>query len=72
MASAPPRLYITLYTDEDVYGEVAEQIRLQGYDAISTFEAKNMGLEDSQQLDRKLPRHFRAGDFSETGPGCSS
>jgi|GEM_PF-3662740 hypothetical protein len=27
MASAPPRLYIAIYTDEDVYGEVAEQIR---------------------------------------------
>src|SRR5678815_953080 len=25
--------------------------------------------EDSQQLDRKLPRHFRANGFSEPGPG---
>src|SRR4029453_13723262 len=28
--------------------------------------------EDSRQLGRKPPRHFRADDFSETGPGCSS
>src|SRR6266508_4542541 len=28
--------------------------------------------EDSRQLDRKLPRHFPADGFSETGPGCSS
>src|ERR1700730_5268886 len=28
--------------------------------------------EDSQQLDRKFPRWFRANDFSETGPGCPS
>src|SRR4029450_3790379 len=27
--------------------------------------------EDSRQLDRKLPRHFRADDFSETGRACS-
>src|SRR5205823_6140628 len=27
--------------------------------------------EDSRQLDRKLPRCFRADDFSKTGPGRS-
>ena len=50
MASIAPRHYITLYTDEDVYAEVARQIRMRGYDVISTFEAKNEGLEDHQQL----------------------
>src|SRR5580704_16705050 len=28
--------------------------------------------EDLRQLDRKLPRWFRADDSSETAPGCSS
>src|SRR4029077_137857 len=28
--------------------------------------------EGLRQLDRKLPRWFRADDSSETGPGCSS
>ncbi len=51
MASAPPRLYIALYTDEDVYGEIAPQIRAHGYDALSTFEAANDGLLDRTQLE---------------------
>jgi uncharacterized protein with PIN domain len=34
-----------------VYGEVAEQIRANGYDALSVFEAQTMGLEDNEQLE---------------------
>ena len=51
MASTPPRLYVAVYTDEDVYGEVALQIRTNGYDALSVFEAQTMGLEDNEQLE---------------------
>lgn len=51
MASTPPRLYITVYTDEDVYGVIAEQIRANGYDALSVFEAQTMGLDDEDQLE---------------------
>lgn len=51
MASNAPRLYVTLYTDEDVYGQVAGQIRARGYDALSTFEANNQGLGDAEQLE---------------------
>lgn len=50
MASVAPRLYIALYTDEDVYGEIAPQIRSRGYDALSTFEAEKTGIEDEEQL----------------------
>lgn len=51
MASTPARLYIAVYTDEDVYGEVAAQIRANGYDALSVFEAHTMGLDDDEQLE---------------------
>lgn len=51
MASTSPRLYIALYTDEDMYGEVAPQIRARGYDALSAFEADNEGLNDDAQLE---------------------
>ncbi len=50
MASVAPRLYIALYTDEDVHGEIAPQIRARGYDALSAFEADKTGIEDEEQL----------------------
>lgn len=51
MASNPPRLYIALYTDEDVHGEMAAQMRARGFDVVSTFEAGNQGLVDAAQLE---------------------
>jgi len=54
MASVAPRLYIALYTDEDVYGEIAPQIRLRGYDALSAIEAEKTGIEDEEQLNFAL------------------
>ena len=39
-----------IYTDEDIYGEFAEALRKRGVDAESTVEAKNLGLEDHEQL----------------------
>lgn len=51
MATHPPRLYIALYTDEDIDGELAAQIRARGYDAISTPEVDNMTLSDEMQVD---------------------
>ncbi|MBI4671669.1 MAG: DUF5615 family PIN-like protein [Chloroflexi bacterium] len=68
MASAAPHLYIALYTDEDVYGVVAEQIRANGYDALSVFEAQKMGLEDYEQLEFAIAQErailtHNMGDF---------
>lgn len=50
MASPPPTLYVALYTDEDVYGELAAQIRARGYDAISAYEVNLVGIPDEEQL----------------------
>ncbi|MBI4671664.1 MAG: DUF5615 family PIN-like protein [Chloroflexi bacterium] len=50
MASNAPCLYIALYTDEDIDGELAAQIRANGYDAISTPEVNNLTLSDEMQV----------------------
>jgi hypothetical protein len=41
---------IRFFTDEDVYGEVAPQLRAAGYDALSTPEAARLGQDDESQL----------------------
>jgi hypothetical protein len=38
------------YTDEDIHGQVALQLRRRGFDAISAPEAGNMGISDEEQL----------------------
>ncbi len=50
MATNEPRLYIALYTDEDVDGRLAAQLRAKGYDAISTFEVGNKTIKDPAQF----------------------
>ncbi|HIE27235.1 TPA: hypothetical protein EYP66_08110 [Candidatus Poribacteria bacterium] len=42
---------IKLYTDEDMFGQVAPQLRRRTYDVLSTPEAGNLGLSDNQQLE---------------------
>lgn len=44
-------LYIALYCDEDVMEEIAEALRLRGYDAISAAEAGMLGRSDEEQLE---------------------
>ncbi len=56
MASAAPRLYVALYTDEDIDGELAAQICANGFDAIATAEAQNLGLADEAQLEFAISR----------------
>lgn len=51
MAANSPSLYIALYTDADVYGELASQLRAREFDAISTMEAGNTELSDPAQLE---------------------
>lgn len=51
MAAVEPRLYIALYTDADVHGKLAGQIRARGFDAISADEAGNKRLDDLTQLE---------------------
>ena len=41
---------VRLFTDEDVYGAVAVQLRAAGFDAVSTPEAGRLGRDDPSQL----------------------
>jgi hypothetical protein len=51
VATVEPRLYIALYTDADVDGRLAKQIRLRNFDAISAYEVGNGALEDDAQFE---------------------
>ncbi len=45
-----PRLFIPLYTDEDVTSSLALALRRRGYAAQSAAEAHNLGATDEAQL----------------------
>ncbi len=51
MAVDKPHLYIALYTDADVDGRLAKQLRSTGYDALSASEADNRTLSDPEQFE---------------------
>lgn len=51
MANEAARLFIALYTDADVHGGLAAQLRRRGFDAISAYEAGNARLDDPDQLE---------------------
>jgi hypothetical protein len=51
MADEAARLFIAIYTDADVHGGLATQLRLRGFDAISAYEAGNAKLDNSDQLE---------------------
>ena len=51
MANEAERLFIALYTDADIHGRLAAQLRGNGFDAISAYEASNAQLDDSDQLE---------------------
>lgn len=51
MANEAARLFIALYTDADVHGGLAAQLRRRGFDAISAYEAGNATLDDADQLE---------------------
>jgi len=42
---------ISIYTDEDMHGQVAPQLCRRGFDALSTPEVGNLELSDEEQLD---------------------
>lgn len=50
MADESTRLFVAIYTDADIRGGLAAQIRLRGFDAISAYEAGNAELSDFDQL----------------------
>lgn len=45
------KVFITLYTDTDVHGTLAAQIRQHGFDAVSAYEELNDRLNDEQHLE---------------------
>ncbi len=51
MADSDERLFIALYTDADVHGKLAAQIRKRGFDVISAYETANAALDDAEQLE---------------------
>ena len=61
-------LYIHLYLDEDVHGDLGKALREQGYDVLTVNEAKRNGLSDLQQLEfateqKRAIFTFNAVDF---------
>jgi hypothetical protein len=45
-----PRLFIALYTDEDITAELAPALRERGFDAQSAVEARMLNTADEDQL----------------------
>ena len=61
--------HIRLYTDEDVYSQVAPQLRRRAYDVLSTPEAGNREVSDRTQLAFAVSQQrtiltFNRGDFA--------
>lgn len=50
MADESARLFVAIYTDADIHGGLAAQIRLRGFDAISAYETGSAELSDPDQL----------------------
>ena len=46
----PPRLFISLYTDEDITSELAPALRDRGLEAQSAAEAGLLNAGDAEQL----------------------
>ena len=51
MSNADDELFIKLYTDADVHGDLAAQIRAKGFEAHSAHEEKQSALKDEPQLE---------------------
>ncbi|MDI6793435.1 MAG: DUF5615 family PIN-like protein [bacterium] len=51
MAEKPHEIFARLYLDEDVHKQLANALRLRGFDVLSVHEVWHAGLNDTQQLD---------------------
>jgi Domain of unknown function (DUF5615) len=61
---------IRFFTDEDVYGAVAAQLRNSGFDVVSTPDADRLGASDESQLawaaqENRVLVTFNVSDFSQ-------
>lgn len=50
MPQAHTRLFVALYTDEDITADLAAALRRRGYTAQSAVEAGKLGISDDAQL----------------------
>ena len=41
---------IKIYVDEDVHGLIAKALRLRGWEALTTLEAKRSAATDEEQI----------------------
>jgi len=46
MPNAEDELFVKLYTDADVHGDLAEQVREHGFEAWSAYEKNKQGLNE--------------------------
>lgn len=58
------------FTDEDVYGAVAAQLRNSGFDVVATPDADRLGASDESQLawaaqENRVLVTFNVSDFSQ-------
>lgn len=51
MAASKGALFIRLYLDEDIFKDVAQALRMRGFDAVSVHELGRQGFSDTEQLD---------------------
>jgi uncharacterized protein with PIN domain len=61
---------IRFFTDEDLQGAIAAQLRTNGYDAVSTVEAGRLGEDDEAQLvwaaqQGRVLVTYNVGDFAQ-------
>jgi len=50
MAQGAPRLFVSVYTDDDVTNDLAPALKRRGYGAQSAAEAGNLGVPDEARL----------------------
>lgn len=64
MTEPAERLFIALYTDEDVSDRLVVQLRERGFEAASAAEWGTLGLTDEEQLTRASERGYTLLTFN--------
>ncbi len=64
MTASNERLFLALYTDEDVSDQLAAQLRLRGFESASASEWGTLGLSDAEQLAMAAERGYALLTFN--------